>query len=107
MSRLWLHRVSEVTRRVSLRSASSGVKLNMLRRMLGLKCSVILAIEICLGPTSSAALAQDTRTSIAASYQAGEQALTRGDLPGAEKAFRHVLTLTPNDAGAHANLGVV
>jgi tetratricopeptide (TPR) repeat protein len=75
--------------------------------MLGLKCSVILAIEICLGPTSSAALAQDTRTSIAASYQAGEQALTRGDLPGAEKAFRHVLTLTPNDAGAHANLGVV
>src|SRR2546430_1334425 len=70
--------------------------------------SLVLAIAICLSATSGAgAMAQNARAPIAPSYRAGELALNSGDLPAAEKAFRHVLTLAPNDAGAHANLGVV
>jgi tetratricopeptide (TPR) repeat protein len=53
------------------------------------------------------ALAQDPRASMAADYRTGEQALRRGDLVSAEKAFRHVLETAPNDVGAHANLGVI
>jgi tetratricopeptide (TPR) repeat protein len=52
-------------------------------------------------------LAQEAQASIAADYQTGEQALRRGALASAEKAFRDVLALSPNDVGAHANLGVV
>ncbi len=69
---------------------------------------LVLAIAICLSAISGAdAMAQNARTPIAPSYRAGEEALNSGDLQAAEKAFRHVLTLAPNDAGAHANLGVV
>lgn len=42
-----------------------------------------------------------------ASFAQGQQALERGDLAVAERAFREVLTVRPNDAGAHANLGVI
>jgi tetratricopeptide (TPR) repeat protein len=80
----------------------------MVRRVLWFRCAAIFAIEIFLSSaTANCVMAQDTRAPIAASYRAGEQALKTGDLPGAEKAFRSVLALTPNDAGAHANLGVV
>jgi Flp pilus assembly protein TadD len=73
-----------------------------------LDLALVLAIEICLLATTGAGVrAQDARALIAPSYQAGEQALNRGDLHAAEKAFRRVLALAPNDSGAHANLGVV
>ena len=67
-----------------------------------------MAMEVCLWvATGAGAMAQDPRTLIAPSYGAGEQALHQGDLAAAEMAFRRVLALAPNDAGAHANLGVV
>ena len=73
-----------------------------------LDLALVLAIEICLLATTGAGVrAQEARALIAPSYQAGEQALNRGDLHAAEKAFRRVLALAPNDSGAHANLGVV
>ena len=53
------------------------------------------------------ALAQEAQASIAADYQTGEQALRRGALASAEKAFRNVSARSPNDVGAHANLGVI
>lgn len=53
-------------------------------------------------PAQSAAAAK-----IQTIYEAGEQALRRGDLDEAEKAFRRVLAEAPSDAGARANLGVV
>ena len=52
-------------------------------------------------------LAQDVQPSLAVDYGNGEQALRRGDLVLAEKAFRRVLEIAPNDVGAHANLGVI
>jgi tetratricopeptide (TPR) repeat protein len=80
----------------------------MLRRMPVPGSALALAIEICLSATTVAGvMAQDARALIAPSYKAGEQALHSGDLPAAETAFRRVLTLAPNDVGAHANLGVV
>ncbi len=45
--------------------------------------------------------------SIQALYARGGAALTKGDLPEAEEAFRKILALAPDDVGAHANLGVV
>lgn len=55
-----------------------------------------------------AALAQSPpSTKIRTTYEAGEQALRRGDLDEAEKAFRRVLVEAPSDPGARANLGVV
>jgi Flp pilus assembly protein TadD len=69
---------------------------------------MVIAVEIFLSATTAdCVMAQDEREVIAASYRAGEQALKTDDLRGAEEAFRRVLTLSPNDAGAHANLGVV
>jgi len=56
---------------------------------------------------AAGALAQEFQPSVAVDYRAGEQALSRGDLMSAEKAFRHVLVTAPNDVGAHANLGVI
>jgi len=44
---------------------------------------------------------------MAADYQSGEEALRRGDLASAEKAFRRVLEYAPKDVGARANLGVI
>src|SRR5690242_16170023 len=78
----------------------------MLRRMPVPGSALVLAIAICLSLTTGSG-AQDTRALIAPSYRVGEQALKDGDLAGAESAFRCVLALAPNDAGAHANLGVV
>jgi tetratricopeptide (TPR) repeat protein len=49
----------------------------------------------------------DSQASIREAYTAGEQALKRGDLDAAEKAFRQVLELAPTDVGARVNLGVV
>lgn len=40
-------------------------------------------------------------------FQRGEIALSRGNLAGAEAAFRQVLAIDPHSAGAHANLGVI
>jgi tetratricopeptide (TPR) repeat protein len=49
----------------------------------------------------------DAQAAIREAYTAGEQALQRGDLNAAEKAFRQVLELAPTDVGARVNLGVV
>jgi len=40
-------------------------------------------------------------------FEQGQQALGRGDLATAEKAFRRVLEAEPNNVGAHGNLAVV
>src|ERR1700758_5081676 len=40
-------------------------------------------------------------------FQKGEAALKGGDLDGAERAFRGVLAIDPESAGAYANLGVI
>lgn len=40
-------------------------------------------------------------------YEQGEEALRENRLADAEKAFRQILALNPQDAGAHANLGVI
>ena len=40
-------------------------------------------------------------------FARGQQALEHGDLMQAEAAFRQVLAIRTNDAGAHANLGVI
>lgn len=53
------------------------------------------------------ALSQEPSPSMAADYQAGEQALRRGNLVMAKKAFLRVLEHAPNDVGAHTNLGVI
>ena len=39
-------------------------------------------------------------------FAEGQQALAKGDLPAAERAFRRVLELDPASAAAHVNLGV-
>ena len=40
-------------------------------------------------------------------YAKGQTALENGDLDGAEKAFRRVIAIDPNSAGAYSNLGVI
>jgi tetratricopeptide (TPR) repeat protein len=40
-------------------------------------------------------------------FARGQQALEHGDLVQAETAFRRILAIHTNDAGAHANLGVI
>jgi len=40
-------------------------------------------------------------------FEQGQAALNSGDLARAEQAFRGVLTLNPQVAGAYANLGVI
>lgn len=44
---------------------------------------------------------------VSEAFIVGEQALRLGDLDSAEKAFRRGLRSTPNDVGAHVNLGVI
>lgn len=63
-------------------------------------------ILLLLGVTASPART-DSQASIREAYTAGEQALQRGDLDSAEKAFHQVLQLAPSDVGARVNLGVV
>ncbi len=46
-------------------------------------------------------------TAVRGAFEAGEQALVRGDLEAAAQAFRKVLAWAPADVGAHTNLGVV
>jgi tetratricopeptide (TPR) repeat protein len=57
-----------------------------------------------LSEDSTAATAQSDFRRI---YEQGEQALSENRLADAEKAFRQVLAMNPQDAGAHANLGVI
>lgn len=40
-------------------------------------------------------------------YQSGEAAMKQADLAAAEKDFKHVLELVPQDIGARVNLGVI
>jgi Flp pilus assembly protein TadD len=40
-------------------------------------------------------------------FASGQMALQNGNLDGAEKAFRQVLAIDPNAAGAYSNLGVI
>jgi Flp pilus assembly protein TadD len=40
-------------------------------------------------------------------YEEGQQALSENRLEDAEKAFRKVLAMHPQDAGAYVNLGVI
>src|SRR5208282_5505363 len=40
-------------------------------------------------------------------FEQGQQALNKGDLSAAEKAFRQLLASDPNNVGAHGNLAVV
>jgi tetratricopeptide (TPR) repeat protein len=59
-------------------------------------------------PAIAAAVAiAGASTQPAVSFAMGQQALQRGDLIAAEKAFRDVLVASPGNAGAHANLGVI
>lgn len=69
----------------------------------------LIGFVIALSPIPTFAFAQskDATPAFAADYQAGEQALRRGDLKAAEQEFRKVLETAPNDVGAHANLGVI
>jgi tetratricopeptide (TPR) repeat protein len=57
--------------------------------------------------TAAVTAAGDSPTQLAASFETGKQALQRGDLTTAEKAFQEVLAGSPGNASAHANLGVV
>jgi tetratricopeptide (TPR) repeat protein len=54
-------------------------------------------------PSATAVSAPTTRNL----FEAGEEALARGDLDTAEQCFRRVLGRNPRDPGATANLGVV
>jgi tetratricopeptide (TPR) repeat protein len=56
---------------------------------------------------SPPALASDATPNPAQLFQHGQDALSRGRLDEAERAFRQVLALDPQLAGAYANLGVV
>jgi tetratricopeptide (TPR) repeat protein len=59
---------------------------------------------------AAAALLQGAGTQAAGArevFEQGQQALSRGDLDGAEKAFRRVLAAEPDNVGAHGNLAVV
>ena len=60
-------------------------------------------------PSQSAATHSETGTrgDLPALYAKGQTALENGDLDGAEKAFRRVLEVDPNSAGAYSNLGVI
>lgn len=53
------------------------------------------------------AQAQNPQDAIRRDYESGGQAMRAGNLRAAEAAFRHVLSIAPNDAGAHGNLGVI
>ena len=50
---------------------------------------------------------EERRSSLKDLFISGQQALARNNLDEAEKDFRQVLSLDPNNAGAHANLGVI
>jgi tetratricopeptide (TPR) repeat protein len=50
---------------------------------------------------------EERRSSRKNLFISGQQALARNNLDEAEKDFRQVLSLDPNNAGAHANLGVI
>ncbi|HSM77744.1 MAG TPA: tetratricopeptide repeat protein, partial [Bryobacteraceae bacterium] len=62
-----------------------------------------LAFLVAAGP----AQAQNPQQSIQEDYQTAGRAMREGRLREAETAFRHVLSLAPNDVGAHGNLGVI
>jgi tetratricopeptide (TPR) repeat protein len=64
-----------------------------------------VALWIVAGPF--AACAQPAGQDARELFARGQQALEHGDLVQAEAAFRRVLTIHTNDAGAHANLGVI
>jgi tetratricopeptide (TPR) repeat protein len=51
--------------------------------------------------------AQPTVEDAKEQFARGQQALEHGDLVQAEASFRRVLAIHTNDAGAHANLGVI
>jgi tetratricopeptide (TPR) repeat protein len=64
-----------------------------------------VALWIIAGPIGTCAqpAAEDARELFAR----GQRALEHGDLVQAEAAFRRILAIHTNDAGAHANLGVI
>jgi tetratricopeptide (TPR) repeat protein len=45
--------------------------------------------------------------SLQSAFMEGQQALIKGDLETAQDCFRRVVSRDPNNAGAHANLGVI
>jgi len=81
--------------------------------------SLVASLLICgITPHSRAAIRFETFLSQSPSgapaqsefryiYEQGEQALSENRLADAEKAFRQILAMNPQDAGAHANLGVI
>ncbi len=78
---------------------------NLLRRCCGLHSGFLLVILL----TTLTALFgfADSQPDLKEAYTSGEEALHRGNLDAAEKAFRQVLQLAPSDVGALVNLGVV
>lgn len=56
---------------------------------------------------SATARANSQALAVKTAYMQGQDALVRGDVDEAEQRFREVLTLDPQNAGAHANLGVI
>ncbi len=68
--------------------------------MIAVRIPAVLAVLLAV---TLGAQSPDNRTV----FEQGQQALNRGDLAGAEKAFRQVLRTEPDNVGAHGNLAVV
>src|SRR5579872_2990482 len=68
--------------------------------------AVLLFVEV-HGPSILHAQTAARANSPAEQFARGDAALRAGDLDTAEKAFRKVVALDPNAAGAYANLGVI
>lgn len=62
---------------------------------------------LCLTTVLFAVLARPATEGAKEVFEQGKQALARGELAQAEAAFRRVLSINANDAGAHGNLGVI
>ena len=73
--------------------------------------AVVALLVVCVGIPNLARSAQSSTTVVRvdpkSAFEKGQAALSAGDLDGAEKAFRQVLTVDPRSAAVYANLGVI
>lgn len=83
----------------------------MRRWTLGFVASALAGLMFSLcsprGAAQSARQPEERRSSLKALFLSGQQALARNNLDEAEEDFHQVISLDPNNAGAHANLGVI
>ena len=69
--------------------------------------SLIFSIHPPAARAQNAGQPEAHRSSLKDIFISGQKALARNNLDEAEKDFRRVLSRDPNNAGAHANLGVI